>query len=188
MMERNNKKWKKNLIILSLIVFTLLISGDSIFAFTIDSCDYDDEPLLKKIPFTEDRFFWSCEVSGYTDLNCWTQIEQNNEILQVNPRYEKETGVGWINEWFEPNNNIMLVYFTDENIFLDTRYNASLWCADNDGSIVTYSQDIIPKLKNLDNISNYAIWMKDNATIFWAIFFFIVIIIFIIWIIYRWQR
>lgn len=125
------------------------------------SCNYDDEPFHNNNMFSEDRFFWLCELDSQEVNSCFTTIKQNNSIIQINPQMEMKKEVGIINENFNSEDGLVNVYFTDRNIYEGVEYNATVLCSSLN-STEEFSVSIEPYKKDLDSINYRILWIGEN--------------------------
>lgn len=146
--------------VLFIWMFVFVLSLVSVSAVT---CEFDLEPFHNQKFLLEDRFFWYCSFNDtVSNYSCFTEIEQNGDIIQLNPRYDLEKDLGLIDNDFKSVDGKISVYFTDRNIYENVLYNATIHCS-KDGVPETFTTEIRPRARDLHDLNYRILWLGSNA-------------------------
>ncbi len=157
-------KYKKVFIVVLFLIVLILGTGN-VRAFL--NCDYKDEPFLE---LTDSKIEWICKTN---ELFCLSYVEYNDRLLQVNPEPETVVGIGVVDK-FTVNDGMVKVHFTKKNLRHNVTFDFGVKCGDD-----TLEVNITPQYRDLYEIQDQAVRVKDS-TKFIALGFFVVLFLIII--------
>lgn len=162
-------KYKKIFIVLVLMVVL------SLYVYAV-TCDYKDEPFLE---ITDEKIEWVCKTDE--DV-CLSYVKFENRLLQVNPLPEDIEGIGVIDK-FAVNDGMVKVYFRKKNLRHNTNFTFGVKCGDETLEVI-----ITPQYRDLYEVQDQMVRVKDRTKFIILGFFIILFIIIAIFIVARFFR